>query len=219
MENKTEIRIGGIFLSLGALITIICILLEVNEGWASLVVEMKRTDYEAGKFLFEHWQNMSSIWNWSLFGNVFLAIASILLLRPAKKNGWFPSSLFWSVHFIGSLLLIISFAISLGSYYNALSVIDDKLYLFETLRGTPLYLFNIGALFQLSILIIYFQQGFSKTGIVSRRFAIMTLLVIISAFLLVVFGLVSFAVFAIACFLAPLLLGIFYTKYSLTELK
>lgn len=217
MENKTEIRFGGFFLILGALITIICILLEVNEGWASLVVEMNRTDYEAGQFLFEHWQNMSVIWNWSLFGNVFLAIASILLIRQTIKIGWFPSSLFWSIHFIGSLLLIVSFAICLGSYYNALSLIDDKLYLFETIRGIPLYLFNIGALFQLSILIIYFQQGFSKDGIVPRSFAFMTLLVIVITFLLIVFGLVSFAVFAIACFLAPLLLGIFFTKVSLTE--
>ena len=147
----------------------------------------------------------------------FLAIASILLLRSTKKIGWFPASLFWSVHFIGSLLLIVSFATSIGSYYNTLSVIDDKPYLFEAIRGAPLYLFNIGALFLLSILIIYFQQGFSKSGIVSSRFAIMTMLVIISAFLLVVVGLVSFAVIAIACSLVPLLLGLFYTKDSFSE--
>lgn len=109
MENqiKAEMRYGGVILFLGALITIICILLEVNAGWASLRVEMVRTDYEAGKFLFDNWGEMSLIWNWSLFGNVFLAIASLLFLKDFKKIGWFPSSLFWSIYLIGSLLLIV----------------------------------------------------------------------------------------------------------------
>lgn len=217
MKNKSEILYGGIFLCLGALITIICILLEINADWASLVVEIERTNYEAGKFLFENWSEMSMIWTWALIGNVFFSIASALLMKDSIKIGWFPSSLFWSIYFIGSLLLILSFGYCLGSYYNALEVIDDHPYVFDTIRGTPLYLFNFGALFQLSVLIIYFQQGFSKNGIVSRRFAIITLLVIISSFVLVAFGLLSFAVFAIACFLATLLLGIFYTKDSLTE--
>ncbi|AYN67111.1 hypothetical protein D1013_06880 [Euzebyella marina] len=214
-QTRAEIRYGGILLILGALTTIMCILLEVNAGWASLIVEIKRTDYEAGKFLFKNWNEMSSIWNWALFGNVFLAIASILLIKDTKKIGWFPSSFFWSIYLIGSALLIVSFAISLGSYFNALKVIDDQPYLFETIRGTPLYLFNVGALFQLSVCIIYFQQGFSKQGIVSRGLAIIMLVILISSLVLAVLGITSVVIFAIACFLVPLSLGIFYTKLSL----
>ncbi|MDH7912507.1 hypothetical protein [Winogradskyella sp. SYSU M77433] len=215
--TKAEFRYGGILLSLGALITIICILLEVNAGWASLVVEIKRTDYEAGKFLYDNWDVMSSIWNWSLFGNVFFAISSSLLFKDSRTAGSFPLSLLWVVNFIGSLVLILSFAISIGSYHTTLSVIDSQPYLFESIRGTPLYLFNIGALFQLSVLIIYFQQGFSKQGIVPKVYAIVMILLIVALFLLVFFGVVSFTVFAVACFLVPLLLGIFYYKEGLSK--
>ncbi|MEM9829920.1 MAG: hypothetical protein AAF944_04755 [Bacteroidota bacterium] len=219
MENqsRSELRYGGLLLSLGALTTVICILLEVNAGWASLLVEMQRTDYEAGSFLFENWSEMNLIWTWSLIGNVFFTIASILLMKDSIKIGWFPASLFWSIFFIGSLLLILSFGISLGSYYSALSVIDDHPYVFETIRGIALYLFNYGALFQLVVLVIYFHQGFSNQGIVSRLSAIIILLLLVGSFALMLFGVVSFGVFAIACFLAPLLLGIFYMREMVTE--
>lgn len=212
MENKVEIRFGGILLSLGALITIICILFEAKSGWTSLTVEMVRTDYEAGKFLFENWSEIRSIWSWALLGNVFFAISSILLLKESKKIGWFPSTLFWSIYFVSSLILVFSFATCLGSFYNTLKVIDDRLYLFEIIRGIALYLFNIGALLQLSILIIYFHQGFSKQGIVPRIYAIVVLSLIVSSFALIFLGVISVEVFAITNFLAPFFLGFFYFK-------
>ncbi|MEM1338983.1 MAG: hypothetical protein AAF634_15640 [Bacteroidota bacterium] len=137
-QTKPEVRYGGILLSVGALITILCILLEVNAGWASLFIEMERTNYEAGKFLFENWDEMNGIWTGALIGNVFFTIASVLLMKNATKIGWFPSSLFWSIFFIGSWLLILSFGISLGSYYPALDVIDNHPYVFDTIRGCPL---------------------------------------------------------------------------------
>ena len=104
----TEIKVGGMLLSIGSFITIVCILLEVNAGWASLFVEMDRSDYEAGIFLFENWQEMQSIWTWALIGNVFLAIAALILLKKGDSIASFPMSVLWSIYFIGSLLLIIS---------------------------------------------------------------------------------------------------------------
>ena len=136
-QNRAELRYGSLLLSLGALTTIICILLEVNAGWASLLVEIERTNYEAGKFLFENWDEMSLIWTWALIGNVFFTIASMLLMKNSMSIGWFPSSLFWSIYFVGSFLLITAFGISLGSY-----------------------LFNYCALFQLVALVFFFQEGF-----------------------------------------------------------
>lgn len=212
IQTKPELRMGGLLLSLGALITIICILLEVNAGWASLVVEMKRTDLEAGKFLYENWDEMNSIWNWALYGNVFLVLSSMNLFKVNQKIGWFPSSLFWAVYFLGSLMLIISFALSLGSYPNAFKVLDDELYLFEALRGAPLFLFNLGALFQTSVFIIYFFEGFSKRGRVPQWIAGITLLLMVGSFVAVILGAVSFAVFAITCFVPPLVLGLFYMR-------
>ncbi|MEM1257513.1 MAG: hypothetical protein AAGC45_01065 [Bacteroidota bacterium] len=219
MENQTttELRYGGILLSLGALITIISILLEVNAGWASLFIEIKRTNYEAGKFLFENWSEMNVIWTWALIGNVFFTIASVLLMKNSLKIGWFPSSLFWSIFFIGSLLLVLSFGISLGSYYDALNVLDGYPHVFDTIRGIALYLFNYGALFQLSVLVIYFQQGLSNEGIVPRLSAMIPTVLLMGSFVLVATGVVSFGVLAIACFLVPFLLGLFYVRRTPPE--
>ena len=210
--SPSEIRLGGILLSLGALLTMICILLEVQAGWASLFTEMPRTDNEAGRFLAANWGAMRPIWTWSLIGNVLLAVASLLLLRVPRPVGRLPASLFWAGYFIGSLLLVVSFAISLGSYPAAFTVLEDRPYVFETVRGTPLYLFQIGALAGLSVFAIYFQQGFSQAGAIARGQAVVTLLLIIAAFVAVVLGLVSVAVFALACFLVPLLLGLAYAR-------
>ncbi|MEO0555368.1 MAG: hypothetical protein AAF149_19315 [Bacteroidota bacterium] len=215
-QNKPEVRYGGLLLSLGALTTIICILMEVNAGWASLPVEMQRTNYEAGKFLFENWGEMHLIWTWSLIGNVFFAIASVLLMKNSTQIGWFPSSLFWSIYFVGSFLLMLAFGISLGSYHDTLNVIEDHPYLFDSLRGIALYLFNYGALFQLVVLVVFFQQGFSKNGFVPRLYAIGTLGLLAISLILVISSVASFAVFAITCFLVPFLLGVLYAKKTMT---
>lgn len=218
MENqvKSELRYGALLLSLGALTTIICILLEVNAGWASLRVEIERTNYKAGKFLFENWDEMSLIWTWALIGNAFFTIASMLLMKDSIRIGWFPSGLFWSIYFVGSFLLILAFGISLGSYHDTLNVIEDHPYLFDSIRGIALYLFNYGALFQLIVLVIFFQQGFSKNGFVPRLYAICTLGLIVISLILVISSVVSFAVFAITCFLVPFLLGVLYIKETMT---
>ncbi|MEM8763571.1 MAG: hypothetical protein AAGD88_07155 [Bacteroidota bacterium] len=214
MENQTkaEFRYGGILLILGAFFTIICILLEVNAGWASLFVEIERTNYEAGTFLFENWAEMSKVWSVALFGNLFFAIASLLLFKHSMKIGWFPSSLFWAIFFIGSLLGLLSFGVCLGSYYHALAVIDDYPNLFDTIRGVALYLFMYGALFQLVALAIYFQQGFSAQGMVPRVYAWVVLVLVIGSFVLTGSGIVSFGVLAIACYIVILLLGLFYVR-------
>ncbi|MEK6481614.1 hypothetical protein WJR50_28985 [Catalinimonas sp. 4WD22] len=214
-----EVRTAGLLLSIGSLITIVCILMEVYAGWASLSVEMKRTDYEAGVFLFNHWPQMKSIWGWSLFGNVFLAIAALLLQKNASNVGVFPASVLWSIYFIGCLLLIISFGLSLGSYYPALEVIEQQPAIFVALRGTPLYLFDLGAISGLVLFIIYFYEGFSKQGIVSRKWAIAALSCIIVSIVLVSVGFASFTVFAIACFFVPLFLGASYWRYSSVQVS
>jgi len=215
-QNRSELRYGGLLLSLGAFTTIVIILLEVNASWASLRIEIERTNYEAGKFLLENWDEMGLIWTWALIGNVFFAIASMLLMKESTRIGWDPSSLFWSIFFIGSLLLILSFGISLGSYHDTLSVLEDHPYLFDSIRGIDLYLFNFGALFQVAVLVIYFHQGFNKSGVVPRLYAAITALLLIGSLGLVIAGVVSFAVFAIVCFLIPLFLGIFYLKKAST---
>jgi|GEM_PF-4214276 len=208
----TEIKVGGMLLSIGAFITIVCILLEVNAGWASLFVEMNRSDYEAGIFLFENWQEMRSIWTWALIGNVFLAIAALILLKKEDSIASFPMSVLWSIYFIGSLLLIISFGICLGSYYPALEVIEEHPAIFLSTRGAPLYLFYVGMISGLIPLIIYFYEGFRKQGIVPRRWAIIMSGLLLIVFIAVSAGIVSFAVFAITCFLITILLGIFYWR-------
>lgn len=216
MENQTkaELRYGGILLSLGGLTTIICILLEVNAGWASLFTEIERTNYEAGTFLFENWGEMSMIWTWALLGNVFFTLAAMLFMKNSVKIGWFPSSLFWAIFCLGSLLGVLSFGITLGSYYDALAVINDHRYVFDSIRGIALYFFFFGAFFQLVVLAIYFHQGFHSHGMVPRLSAIVMTLVLAGSFVLMIFGLFSFGVFAISFFLVTVLLGIFYIRES-----
>lgn len=219
MENQTkaELIYGGILLGLGGLTTIICILLEVNAGWASLFVEIERTNYEAGTFLFEHWSEMSRIWTWALLGNVFFTIAAMLFMKNSVKIGWFPSSLFWAIFCVGSLLGVVSFGISLGSYSDALAVIDDHPYVFDTIRGIALYFFFFGAFFQLVVLIIFFHQGFNAQGIVPRLSAILMASALVASFVLMMAGVLSFGVFAIAFFLVPVVLGMYYTKETFAK--
>lgn len=212
--SREEVRLGGVLLSIGALVTIVCILLEVKTGWASLTEEIERTDYEAGIFLYNNWSSMKPIWSWSMFGNLFLAFASLVLLKSPKKFGWLPTSFFWVIYFVGSLLLAIAFGLCVGSYYQALEVIEEQPELFNTVRGAPLYLFNIGVIAGFVVLIIFFHEGFSSNGVVHRTFAIVILIIIIASLAMVALGLVSVGVFAISCFLAPLVLGIYYLKTS-----
>ena len=208
--SSNEVRYGGLLLSMGALITVICIVLEVNAGWASFSKEIVRTDLEAGTFLFQNWDKMNVIWSFSLFGNIPLAIAALLLQKHAKKIGALPLSLFWLVHFIGSILIIIAFGISVGSYFPAMEVLNEQPALFSTIRGAPMVFFNFGALCQLFALPIFFHSGFSKSGPVEKKLAIICLILILLAIVLSMVGLVSFAVVAISFYIPSIVLGIVY---------
>ena len=217
MTSKNELKAGGLLLSLGALLTIVCILLEINAGWASLWVEMTRSDYEADQFLYDNWETMSPIWTWSMFGNVLLAAAALLLMKNADNIGWFPLSLLWAMYFIGTLVLVVAFAISVGSYFQALEVLDNEPAVFMTIRGAALFMFNIGLPILLLPLILFFYQGFKNDGWVPRSLAITAVVLIIGSLLTTMFGLTSFAVFAISIFLTTAFLGVAYMRISLAE--
>lgn len=209
---NSERMMAGWMLIFGSITTIICILLEVHAGWASLTEELNRTDWEAGIFLSENWSEMSMIWFWALIGNVFLAIGALLLLSSHQKIGWFPSNFFWSIYFLASLLQIISFSISLGSYEAAFKLLEKQEEIFEAFRGTPIFLFQLGAFMGSSIFIPFFFHGFKKNGLIPQWAAILTLFLILSSLGLVILGWVSFAIFAIACYVAPLFTGIYFSK-------
>ncbi len=209
--SDIELKTGGLFLAIGALITLVSILLEINAGWASFSVDIERTDYDAGLFLFKNWPTMKSIWSFALFGNVILAIAALLLQKNSRKIGIFPESIFWHIYFIGNLLLILSFGLCLGSYYPALEVLEQQPAMFSAVRGAPLYLFNLGAVSGLVLPIIFFYEGFSKHGIVPRKWAMAMLFLIIVAIIVIIAGLSSSVVAMVIIFI-PVLLGICYWK-------
>ena len=187
----------------------VCILLEVRAGWASLTGPMQRTDLEAAAFLADNWGRMRSIWTWSLVGNGILAVAALLLMQ---RSTTVFTGLAWAVYFLGNLLLILCFALSLGSYPPAFAVLAEQPHLFEVARGAPLVLFELGALFGFSVFPLYFGQALREHGRVSRGEAAFVLLLIIGTFATILLGYLSITVFALSCFLVPFLLGLAYFR-------
>ena len=214
MTSNTRIntKIAGLLLCCGALITMICIFCEVTSGWASFRVPLYRSDYEAGVFLSENWRVIKPIWSWALYSSLLLAIAALIWLTQPDQPGTRTYRTLWATYSIGCILIILSFSMCVGSYSHALRVLDDQPALFSTIRGTALYLFNLGTLSGLIPFIIYFYEGFHQEGIVPKSQAILMLGALIICVILISFKLVSLQFIAIVSFLIPFMLGFTYIK-------
>ena len=209
MKTISNTRIAGLLLMLGMAIILVTIYFEYQIGW---VTAKPRPVEEVPGFMKQHWDGLKSIWTWQALG-YFLASVAYFHFTAIKRSFWrIRIGLLWSMVFILSLLPVVAFGITLGSYGEALAVYDSFPSLYDSIRGAVLRLYRTpGSFTALLTLIIFLFETFSKSGVVKRSIGIVVLVVVIlGVFALPPLLKLDPKLSGIAFFLLPLCLGYAY---------
>ncbi|MCX2745398.1 hypothetical protein OO013_16080 [Mangrovivirga sp. M17] len=206
MKNLTHFKLGGLFLFLGSLILLITIYFEYQTGW----IGVERTNQEVPVFMFGNWTVLEKIWGWQLFTHVFFVIAYIMFIKKANPF----MSVIWSAMLIGSIMAIIGYGITLGSYYPALEVFDTQPALFNSIRGAVRILFGTGMTGMLLFIIPFCYESFTSEGAINKTFGIVTLAIIALSIILGMLTSLDIKITGVSWFFMPLILGISYSLKS-----
>ncbi|QCK15742.1 hypothetical protein [Mangrovivirga cuniculi] len=204
MKNLTHIKLGGFFLILGSLILLTTIYFEYQTGW----IGVERTDQDVPVFIYENWPALESIWGWQMLTHVFFIIAYIMIIKISKPL----MSLIWSLMLIGSMMAIIGYGITLGSYYPALEIFDTQPALFNSVRGAVGNLFGTGMMGMLLFIIPFCYDSFTSEGTINKTFGIVALVIIASSIIIGLATSLDIKVTAVTWFFLPLFLGFSYLK-------
>ncbi len=199
-----ENSIGGLFLIIGALVLLTTIYFEYSIGW----IGIPRTDEETNQFILNNWEDLKPIWTYQMFSHLIFILGYFLLLKKANL----VMRILWSILLVCSLLVLVAFGLTLGSYYPALEAYNNDPTLFETIRGGIGYLYQFGRYGLLLLVVAFLVETLNKHGKISKVFGLSFLAVII---ILIVIGYmlgISIKVVGTAIILLPLAIGYAYFK-------
>ena len=205
-ENKqtNENRIGGLFLIVGTLVLLTTIYFEYRIGW----IGNSRTDNETIEFLISNWENLKNIWAWQMCSHFIFIVGYLQLLKTANL----VMRILWSILVVCSLLVVVAFGLTLGSYYPALEVYNSEPVIFETINGGIGYLYQFGRYGLLVFALAFLVETLSKHGKIPKIFG-SSLFIFIILVLIIGYSLgVSMKLIGVAFFLLPLAIGYFYFK-------
>ena len=203
-KRINENSIGGLFLILGTLVLLTTIYFEFSIGW----IGNPRTDNETIEFLISNWENLKNIWTWQMCSHFIFIVGYFLLLKTANLI----MRILWSILMVCSLLILVAFGLTLGSYYPALEIYNSEPTIFETIRGGIGYLYQFGRYGLLLFAIAFLVETLNNHGKIPKIFGLSLLIFII---LLLIIGNalgVSMKIIGVAFFLLPLAIGYFYFK-------
>ena len=187
--------------------------LEYKMGW---IGSPKSQDPEfVPHFIKSNWGQLKGIWGWQAFANFLFTLAYFHLAKISRNDFWIPLGSLWAVLFVLSFMVLVSFGITLGAYWPALSIYESNPDLFHTVRGGVLALYDFGGVFgQLTLLVILLYEIFSKSGVVQKKWGFVIIAILLAFLALMVFKILPRQMISLTVLLIPLTLGYAYVKKS-----
>ena len=204
-----ENSIGGLFLILGSLILLITIYFEYSIGW----IGTSRTDKETNEFILRNWENLELIWTWQMLSHFIFITGYFLLLKKAN----IIMRIIWSILVVCSLMMLVAFGLTLGTYYQALEMYNSEPAIFETIRGGIGYLYQFGRYGLLLYVVAFLVETLNNNGKILKVFGFSLFTFIILLFIVGYALGISMKVIGAAFFLLPLAIGYFYLKNGMNE--
>ncbi len=145
-----EVRWGGALLAFGAMLFVLGTFMGLEAFDGEWDTSIGPTLPDTAALIQERWPRFRAIWSGELLGALLMALAAFLLQRrPQASARWLPASVAWTVMGIGSVLVAVSYGVTLGGYPPALAAFPEQPALFATLRGSVLFLHAVGSILQL----------------------------------------------------------------------
>jgi hypothetical protein len=142
-----EARWGGAALALGSALFMGGIVLGLRAFSGDWDTSVGATLPDTAALIQERWGSFQAIWSAELLGALLLASGALLLQRrPEAGPRWVPTAVVWVV---GSVLVAVAQALTLGSYPPALAAFSEEPAVFAALRGGVLGLHSTGSVLQL----------------------------------------------------------------------
>lgn len=202
MKFRNELNLAGLLLMISVIVLLITVFFEYRVGWISA------SGYpdDIPEFIRSNWSDLESIWFWQMFANVGFCAAYMIFLK--RTSGLI--SIAWALLVIGSLMVVVAFGLTLGSYSAALDVYDVQPELFQSTRGGIRSLYSGIRIGGVLFIIIYLYETLSASGVIPRRAGS----VVLSIFVLgnsagILTGL-SPQLFGLGYLILPLMLGFSY---------
>jgi hypothetical protein len=197
-----EMRSGGGILFIGALLLLATIGAERSIGWPP--------SDDVPTFILSEWPSLRWIWAVQGLAGFAFGLSALVLLRDRHLNAlWRPASTLWSAVAIGGVMLVVAFALTLGSYPPALLALEDNPEIFATIRGGVRNLFLTGATVAvLGLIVLFLREGIAKDGVVPRSWLIGLAVALALAIMAAAFGLVRLPTAGVVTLFAPALLGL-----------
>lgn len=213
MKPTNEIKLGGALLLIGVVIFFITVYLEFQIGW----IGSPRSQDPAAvpHFIKAHWGSLKGIWGWQTVASFLFTLGYFHLTKIKRTVFKIPLGSLWTVLFITSIMVLVSFGITLGSYEQAVSVYDTNPEQFNTIRAAVLGLHGFGREFNTVImLLIFIYEIFSKNGVIPKVLGYVVLGVLIVSFSLMLLDIIPGKMIGLVFFLMPLTLGYAYIRYQ-----
>jgi hypothetical protein len=197
-----EMRSGGGILFIGALLLLATIGAERSIGWPP--------SDDVPTFILSEWPSLRWIWAVQGLAGFAFGLSALVLLRDRHLNAlWRPASTLWSAVAIGGVMLVVAFALTLGSYPPALLALEDNPEIFATVRGGVRNLFVTGATVAcVGLIVLFLREGIAKDGVVPRSWLIGLAVALALAIMAAAFGLVRLPTAFLVTLFAPALLGL-----------
>lgn len=202
-------RWAAAFLGIGALLFVTGIVF----GLAAFAGEWDRTVGATlpatAAIIRDKWTVFRRIWLGEMCAALLIAVAAFLLQHnPRETARRVPLGLLWIVVGIGSILVAVQYAFTLGSYPPALASFEQEPALFAAIRGGVLTISAVGSILQLGgILLILLVKLRLKSSATSDRLVQVAVAGVMVGLVLATIGLIPGEFGAAAVFMAAALLG------------
>jgi hypothetical protein len=145
-----ETRWAGAALALGATLFVLGTVVGLHAFDGDWDTSVGPTLPETAALIHERWPRFRAIWSGELLGSLLMGVAALLLQRRRQASArWLPAGVAWTVLGVGSVLVAVSYGLTLGGYPAALAAFENQPALFATLRGCVLFLHAVGSILQL----------------------------------------------------------------------
>ncbi len=125
--SAREVRWAGAALAFGATLFVLGIFLGLEAFEGDWDTSIGSTLPDTAALIQEKWPRFRAIWSGELLGSLLMALAAFLLQRrPQATARWLPASVVWTVVGIGSLLVAVSYGLTLGGYPAALAAFQEQ---------------------------------------------------------------------------------------------